>query len=317
MKLSVIVPAYNLEQYIGPCLESLLTQQCDFDFEVLVCNDASSDTTAAVLASLQQRWPQLQVITNPQNLGLVATMGRLLDAATGRYIAYLDGDDLALPGKLQAQVDYLETHPGCAIAYHEAEMFDSDSGQLLKLYSRDYYNARYIPLQAGMEHLIRYGTFLQASSIMFRRHVHLIRALEHGCAIICDYPWHIMNAGFIGGSIDRIDGIYGRYRVHGNSFGAQTSRDVRRRLQVTQELEQACRLGAQFGLSDEVIDAGIAHVRFSAALYFLRQGEDSLFSDMIQASANHDHFFDDRHRQALAWCHQPQQVRQMLGWLAS
>lgn len=314
MKLSVIVPAYNLEDYIGPCLESLLAQACDFEYEVIVCNDTSTDGTASAIEKVKDDCPELLVMTNPVNLGLVATMARLLEAVSGDYIAYLDGDDLALPGKLQALVDYLDAHPDCAIVYHEAEVFDSDSGQTLKHYSHDFYNARYIPKRAGIDHLIRYGTFLQASSIAFRRHHSLIRALEHDCSIICDYPWHIMNAGFLHGSIDRIDAVLGRYRVHSNSFGAQTARDTRRRLKVTDELEKACRLGERFDVAQPIVDAGVAHVRFAAALYFLRQGEDALFSDMIQASANGDFFFDDRHRNAVDLCRNPQAVRQMLGW---
>lgn len=314
MKLSVIVPAYNLEKYITPCLESLLTQQCAFDYEVWVCNDASTDGTGQVIAQVKQRYPKLNVLTNPVNLGLVASMARLLDASSGQYIAYLDGDDLALPGKLAALVSYLDEHPQCAIAYHEAEMFDSDTDRTLKLYCHDFYNAEHIPQQATIEHLVRYGTFIKSSGIAFRRHDYLLRALEHGCSIVSDYPWHIMNAGYIGGTIDRIDHILGRYRVHSNSFSAQTSRDATLRLQVTKELAMACQLGRRFGLNDAVIDAGIAHVQFSAALYFLRQGDDQHFSEMIEASADHRAFFDDRHRQALAWRNRPQQVRQMLGW---
>ncbi|MFM2486761.1 glycosyltransferase family 2 protein [Celerinatantimonas yamalensis] len=312
MQLSVIIPAYNLQDYIGPCLASVLEQQCRFDFEVIVCDDASSDHTAQVIETMRQRYPErLQVMTNCPNLGLVATMARLLDRAKGQLIAYLDGDDLALPGKLQTMVDYLNTHPDCALAYHEADVFDSETGAQLKRFSRDFYNAQYIPQQATVEHLIRYGTFLQASSIVFRRHAFLIQALEHECQIICDYPWHIMNAGYLDGSIDRVDQVLGRYRVHANSFGAQTARDVQRRLTVTRELETACRLGQQFGVSNEAIDAGIAHVRFAAALYFLRQGEDALFSEMIQLSVQSSVYFDARHREVATLCHQPQQARQL------
>lgn len=101
-KVSVIVPAYNLEAYVGDCLLSLLTQRTDFSFEVVVANDASTDSTRAVIAALQPQWGErLQLVDNPHNLGLVATMERLLAAAKGDYIAYVDGDDLALPGKLQ------------------------------------------------------------------------------------------------------------------------------------------------------------------------------------------------------------------------
>lgn len=191
MKLSVIVPAYRLAPYIHECVLSLLAQQVEWPFEVLVCNDASPDDTLAALAPLDEAYAHLRVLNNPENRGLVATMGRLLSECQGEYIAYLDGDDLALPGKLQAQVEYLDAHPECGVVYHESVVFDSDTGRPLRYYTRDFYNAAYIPQRADITHLIRYSVFLQASSVMLRRHEHLAASLAHGCSIICDYPWHI------------------------------------------------------------------------------------------------------------------------------
>ncbi|WP_240222395.1 glycosyltransferase family 2 protein [Rheinheimera hassiensis] len=316
MKLSVIVPAYKLAPYIHECLLSILAQQTDFDFEVIVCDDASPDNTYDVICYLQPAFANLVVLRNEINLGLVGTMHRLLETAKGQYIAYLDGDDIALPGKLQQQVNYLEQHPSCSMVYHESEMFDSATGQRLKWYSSEYYNYHYIPQQADITHLIRYTVFLQASSIMFRRHASLLQTLQHGCQIICDFPWQIMNVGLLGGSIDRLNTPLGRYRIHSNSFGAQTQQSHQRRLKVTDELAAACRLGKQFGVSDEVIQLGINHVYFSAALYFLRAGEPDLFLQMIELSAVNSQFFDKRHSDAYQKRQQPEQVKQLLGWLS-
>lgn len=318
MKLSVIVPAYRLEQFIAPCLESLLTQDVDCPFEVIVCNDASPDGTLAAIGALAERHPRLRVLDNPENLGLVPTMGRLLAAASGDYIAYLDGDDLALPGKLQAQVDHLDAHPDCGIVFHDCEVFDSDSGAVIKRYSRDYYNAAYIPPRSSASHLVRYGTYLNASSVMIRRHDHLADALGHGCRIICDYPWHIGNALLGGGSIDRLVAPLGRYRIHAGSFGAQTDRDRARRVAVTRELEQACRFAGELGLAPDFVAQGVAHARFSAALYFLRAGADALFTQFIDESAAPGSlagwWFDARHERLHGLRHEPGAARHYLGW---
>lgn len=160
MKLSVIVPAYNLSPFILECLLSLLSQKTTFDYEVIVCNDCSTDNTLDVIHYLSGAFSQLKVLHNETNLGLVATMRRLLQATSGDYIAYLDGDDVALPGKLQQQVDYLDQNPGCSLVYHESDVFDSATGKTLKLFSRDYYNARYVPRQSDISHLIRYSVYL-------------------------------------------------------------------------------------------------------------------------------------------------------------
>lgn len=315
MKLSVIVPAFKLAPYIHECLLSLLVQKTDFDFEVIVCDDASPDNTYEVISYLKPAYPNLIVLRNELNLGLVGTMRCLLETATGEYIAYVDGDDLALPGKLQQQVDYLDLHPDCSMVYHESEMFDSASGKHLKYFSKDFYNYHYIPQQADITHLIRYTVFLQASSIMFRRHDTLLLALQHDCRIICDFPWHIMNNGLLGGTIDRLNAVLGRYRIHSNSFGAQTQQNYQRRLQVTEELVSACRLAKQFGVADNIIQYGVNHVYFSAALYFLKLNETELFRQMIEQSDTDNLYFDQRHQQVFEYRTQPELVKQQLGWV--
>ena len=70
MKLSVIVPAFKLEQYIEPCLRSVLEQTVNFDYEVIVCDDASPDNTAAVIQRLENVFPHLRAIYKTQNGGL-------------------------------------------------------------------------------------------------------------------------------------------------------------------------------------------------------------------------------------------------------
>ena len=87
MKVSVLVPVYNLERFIEPCLESLLTQEVDFDFEVIAIDDGSSDGSWALMQKLAARYPQLRALQNPQNMGLARTQKRLLSEAHGVYIA--------------------------------------------------------------------------------------------------------------------------------------------------------------------------------------------------------------------------------------
>ncbi|MFQ1683868.1 glycosyltransferase family 2 protein [Aeromonas veronii] len=299
MKVSVLVPVYNLGRFIEPCLLSLLEQQTNFDFEVIAIDDGSSDDSWAIMQRLAQQWTQLKALQNSQNMGLAKTQKRLLREASGEYIAYVDGDDLALPGKLQSQADYLDSHTSCTLCYHEAEVFDSDSNEVTSHYSRDYYNARYIPQQAQAEHLIRYGCFPNASSIAFRRHGHLQEAVDEGCRIILDHPWHILNALYGKGSVDFIPVVYGRYRIHSHSFGGQTKRSSERRDQVLADQLRACDNARPFGISESVIAAGKAHYRFATALYFLKQGDVVRFECFINESVVDGWFFDERHQ--LAW----------------
>ncbi|WP_265434745.1 glycosyltransferase family 2 protein [Aeromonas salmonicida] len=299
MKVSVLVPVYNLARFIEPCLLSLLEQQTDFEFEVIAIDDGSSDDSWAILQRLARQWPTLRILQNEQNMGLAKTQKRLLAEARGDYLAYVDGDDLALPGKLQVLADYLDTHPGCALCYHEAEVFDGETGEVTAHYSRDYYNAAYIPRQASAEHLIRYGCFPNASSVAFRRHPHLQEAVDENCKIILDHPWHILNALYGKGSVDGILGVYGRYRIHPHSFGGQTKRLPERREQVLADQLKSCDNARPFGIVESVIAAGKAHYRFATALYFLKLGDVVRFERFINESVVDGWFFDERHQ--LAW----------------
>lgn len=218
MKLSVLVPVYNLERFIEPCLLSLLEQTTNFDFEVIAIDDGSSDGSWSIMQRLAARWPRLRALQNPQNMGVCLTIRALLEQARGTYLAYVDGDDLALSGKLQALADHLDRYPDCGFVYHEAEVFDSDSNQTTSHFSRDYYNAKYIPERAGPEHLVQYGLFFNTSSCAFRRHERMTDAVNLDCHVVNDYSWHILNSFYLGGKIDRIPQVYGRYRVHGGSI---------------------------------------------------------------------------------------------------
>lgn len=313
MKLSVIVPAYNLEKYIDACLRSVLEQTVKAPFEVIVCDDASTDSTADIIRGLAEEFAHLKTIIKKQNGGLASNMKTLLEAASGDYIAYLDGDDIALPGKLQTQIDYLDTHHDCQMVFHESDMFDSDTNETIRLYSQSSYNWAYIPQRSDITHLIRYGTYLQASSVMFRRHAWLTETVAQDCKIILDYPFYILNAGYLNANIDFIPNVLGRYRIHKDSFGAQTQRSTARREQSLADICHACELAAQFGVSDNVIKAGIAHHQYAAALYFLFRDNTAKFQQWITESASQGTFFDDKHRRVYELCSDPEQAK---GWLA-
>ncbi|WP_283628085.1 glycosyltransferase family 2 protein [Shewanella baltica] len=318
MKLSVLVPVFNLEQFVEACLVSLLEQQTSFAYEVIVVDDASVDNSWQIICALAQRYSHLFPIQNPYNQGLAKTQKTLLSLARGEYIVYVDGDDLALPSKLQVMADYLDTNPGCTLCYHEAEMFDDETGARIKLFTRDYYNARYLEPVMTREALIRFGVFVNASSIMFRRYEGMENAIDEGCKIILDYPWHILNLSLNPGTLDFIPELLGRYRFHSQSFGGQTRKSAERREQSLRDLLRACDNAVAFGEDPVIIAQGRAHHYYSAALYFLRLDDVMRFTQCIEQSVAEvaelapGWFFDERHQRAWAQRAHPAQVMQQL-----
>ena len=296
MKASVIVPVFNLEPFIGPCLESLVNQVVDFDYEIVVANDCSTDNSLDVINAYKQRYPELiKLIDQPVNRGLAVNMRCLLRAAKGQYVAYIDGDDLALSGKLQAQVDFLDNNPDCGMVYHESEVFQSDSGEVTSHYVQDYYNRNYIPEKADISHLIRYGSFFQASSLMIRNHEAITSTVDAGCKIILDQPFQILNAGYLQSKIGRLPQVLGRYRIHAASFGAKTLQDAKRREQVLMDQLQAISHGSIFGVAEELLSQGRAHYYMATAIFFLKLGDIQRFNEYITLSAETSWRFDTRH----------------------
>jgi glycosyltransferase involved in cell wall biosynthesis len=134
-RISVIVTSFNQEDFIGEALQSVVDQDYD-ELEILACDDASTDGTFEVLRSWAERDPRVRVILAEHNTGLSENRNRGLRARTGEFVALLDGDDLMRPGKLRAQVEALIAHPDAAGCLHDAEIFRSEDGEKLGLFSR-------------------------------------------------------------------------------------------------------------------------------------------------------------------------------------
>jgi Flp pilus assembly protein TadD len=113
LPFSVIVPAYNAEATIARAVDSVLMQQGPA-FELIVCDDGSSDRTAEILAAYDD--PRLRVIRQA-NGGRGAARNRALEAATGRFIALLDADDWWLPDKLASDLSLAESCDGDTLLY--------------------------------------------------------------------------------------------------------------------------------------------------------------------------------------------------------
>lgn len=107
-RLTVLMPVYNGEAYLGPAIDSILAQTFG-DFEFLIIDDGSSDASREIAAGYSD--PRIRRLENSRNLGLVATLNRGLAAARGEYIARMDCDDVSYPQRFARQVAFLEQHP--------------------------------------------------------------------------------------------------------------------------------------------------------------------------------------------------------------
>ncbi len=121
MKVSTIIRTFNRAHIIGEALESALAQT-HRNLEVIVVNDGSTDNTASVVHSFNDK--RVRLIRHEQNLGVAAAANTGIAAATGEGIALLDSDDLWKPDKTERQVEFLRCHPGVSAVFSDVEVVD-------------------------------------------------------------------------------------------------------------------------------------------------------------------------------------------------
>ena len=130
--VSVIIPTYKRAHLVSQAIESVLAQTYT-DYEIIVVNDGSPDNTDQVLASFGD---QITAI-HQENLGVAAARNAGIMAASGRYIAFVDDDDLWLPNKLEKQIACLESTPKIGLVYSDMFCFN-DRGFLPNTWAKAY-----------------------------------------------------------------------------------------------------------------------------------------------------------------------------------
>jgi len=123
--ISVIMGIYNCAPTLQEALDSLYSQTLQ-DFEIILCDDGSTDNTFEVALENQKKNSNIVLLKNERNLGLNATLNKCLKVAKGKYIARMDGDDLSKPNRFETEFNFLESHPEYAIVSTSMEYFDDN-----------------------------------------------------------------------------------------------------------------------------------------------------------------------------------------------
>lgn len=202
IKVSVCVVTYNQEKYLAECLESLVTQETNFPFEIIVGEDYSSDNTRMILQKFFEEYPNLIVpIFHDKNIGALENIRQVYAKAKGKYIAHLDGDDFALPGKLQEQYNIMEQ--GYALCSHNVYSINK-SGTL---------NHNFWHFDGGdydWRFYLKNMPFFAHSSKMFVRN-HLDELINNMKSNTYDFELHLESLRF--GKIHHLNKNLGVYRL--------------------------------------------------------------------------------------------------------
>ena len=126
--VSIITPTYNCARFIEETIRSVQSQTYQ-NWEMIISDDCSTDNTREIIAPYLESDSRIKYICNDKNSGAAITRNNALRQAKGRWIAFLDSDDLWLPEKLEKQIAFMETN-GYAFSYHEYAEIDEASQPL-------------------------------------------------------------------------------------------------------------------------------------------------------------------------------------------
>ena len=209
-KVTVLLVTYNHEKYIRQTLDSVLMQKVDFDFEIVVADDHSHDSTIAIIDEYRADNHNIRVLPSERNVGITRNYQRGFGACRGEYIAVLEGDDCWIsPTKLESLVAFLQQHPECAFCFHRFLIHDEASGRF----------SAHPPFEIGSEfalfsaaQLARDNLVGNFSVCVYRREV--VDRLDPALFELKAYDWMFNIAVAQAGMIGYVPKVMSIYRAH-------------------------------------------------------------------------------------------------------
>ncbi|MFE4706050.1 glycosyltransferase [Peribacillus simplex] len=176
MVVSINCITYNHEDYIADAIEGFLMQKTNFEFEILIGEDCSTDNTRKIVEKYIIKYPEkIRLITSDKNVGARMNFTRLREHSKGKYIAVCEGDDYWTDSsKLQKQIDYLENNPECTLCFHNAKVIGPNKNPTGRLhipwsnFNSKYYYGKSCSYSAGEMALL---DFIPTASIVFPKHL--------------------------------------------------------------------------------------------------------------------------------------------------
>jgi teichuronic acid biosynthesis glycosyltransferase TuaG len=212
-RVSIVVPVWNQECFLGECLESALAQTY-LDRVLVFVDDGSTDRTPEILSGFGERIRA----SRQENGGFAAALNNGIARSTGEYVAWLSSDDLFLPTKIERQVEYLDAHPEVNLVYTDFYEIDAEGRTLREVRSP------WFPVRCEFARRMLWNNFVNGSSVLMRRSAFkAVGGFPLSPRFQADgVLWFRMLAG--GSAFGHVPELLTKYRIH----AGQGSQDVGR-----------------------------------------------------------------------------------------
>jgi len=191
-KVSVVIPTYGRAKMVKQAVMSALFQELE-PYEVIVSDDVSPDNTIEVLSEVAAKFSNFILLKNESNSGGVANWNKVIDAASGDFIAYCSDDDYFLPFHLKSAVEYLESHPDVDMV-HSGFFNLSESGREFPKITQELISAdvKIIHGTTTLKHIVRQTSYpFQPSTLVFRKKLWLSVGHFDPKYSVADTDWFI------------------------------------------------------------------------------------------------------------------------------
>ena len=185
--VSICCLTYNQEKYIKETIDSFLRQKTNFDYEIVIHDDASTDKTTSIIKDYQKKYSNIELILPTENRDSKGEKiyPHLFHKASGKYIAMCDGDNYWIdPLKLQKQVNFMESHPKCSLITTKASLLD-DITKKMHAQKIPYHKSKYISTK---DTIIYEGNLFPTSSMFFKKKDVIKLPKFYYIAPVGDYP---------------------------------------------------------------------------------------------------------------------------------
>jgi glycosyltransferase involved in cell wall biosynthesis len=172
--LSIVIPAFNAARFIGPAIESILDQDIQMDFEILVVDDGSSDSTAAIVQGYGEK---LRCICKA-NGGPGSARNAGVLAARGSIVMLLDADDIAMPGWVEKQATFMLEQPDIDVCFGSMLRQGNPDVDYLTEYGLDTAKDEFVRMDRPFEKLLICGNFVPTSGTCVRRRSYIAAGLQ-------------------------------------------------------------------------------------------------------------------------------------------
>lgn len=281
MKLvSVMIPTYNQAQFVAETLESVRNQTYS-NLEIIVADDASTDDTQEIIRAFASEDHRIKILFAEKNQGISKNFNRGFDSCTGEYVAFLGGDDLMLPQKIEKQVAFLEENPAYVYCQHDVEIFDSATSKRITLHSQQGNIPKSaldwaIPTDWFFIHnwagVLPSAGLARASYYLHGRYDERL-AYKHELLFYVDNHCHNPR-----GKWHTLPEVLGRYRVHAQNFSRQ---DQNRRLIGKETVKLAQIVNDKHPHLRKKTEGHLLFVEFRALLYGWHPVEEKVQREQV------------------------------------